>query len=122
MSAAATTAIDGRPVIRLTAAFADVVSAHGYSCDTCGTIVDVPAEKIRQAADRILDNLDGRVRLLLCQRCSGWFDRFCLKEFGRSARASFNDELEQMMLAFIAAATRKIAKTVSAEGHQCAVA
>lgn len=93
---------NGRYFVWLHEAFEEAVSVHGYSCDCCGSIVEVREDCWRYAADRMLHNLDGQARLMLCDVCSSRLSRFCSRHFQREVRILWSRDLEQMMLAFIA--------------------
>lgn len=88
-------------------AFVRAFARYGYICDTCDTVTKIEDHKWRMAADRALDNLDGRVKLMLCEGCYRQANQFTQKTFGRELRALYSDDLEKMMLAFIAMKTRK---------------
>lgn len=89
----------------------EVAFAHfGCSCDCCPAIVDVDEKQLRRSADRALDNLDGRVRLMLCIACSRHFTRFCSRYFDQEVRVPFDDGLERMMVAWLAFEVRQNAK------------
>lgn len=92
----------GRFFVRAQEAFEEAVSTHGASCDICGGKSTVEERKWRWAAQRMLENLDGFVKLMLCPTCSTRFARFCSRHFKRETRIPWSTELEQMMLAFIA--------------------
>lgn len=83
-------------------AFEEAVSVHGHACDCCDAIVEVEERHWRYAADRMLNNMDGELRLMLCRVCSERFGRFCQRHFQREVRVPWSRDLEQMMLAFIA--------------------
>lgn len=92
----------GRYFVWSREAFEEAVSVHGVSCDCCNSIVAVSEDRWRWAADRMLHNLDGEVRLMLCSVCSARFSRFCSRHFQREVRVPWSRDLEQMMLAFLA--------------------
>lgn len=92
-------------------AFEIAFSRHGAACDCCGDIVKIPHNRLRAAADRALDNLDGRLRLMLCAPCSTSFTTFCRREYDREARLPYSADLEKMMLAWVA---QQVVKKASA--------
>lgn len=90
--------------------FDQAFAVHGYACDVCGAVTAVSGERSRKAADRALDNLDGQVKLCLCLDCSRQCSQFCFREFGRGVRIPYCDDLEKMMLAYVAFETRTAAR------------
>lgn len=101
-----------RRFIRVATAFEQAFATHGYSCDTCSAITEPEPTRLRYAADRALANIDGRVKLLLCKNCSGRFKAFCHRTFDRDPHIPYSDDLEQMMIAWIASAVSREAKRV----------
>lgn len=91
-----------RSYIRLDEVFGAFLSEFGCACDCCGTMNPVPADRVRRGADRMLSNLDGLTKLILCKECSNSFDSFCRRRFHRDTRVVYSAELESMMLGFIA--------------------
>lgn len=83
-------------------AFALAMTRYGYSCDICAEVVIFNADHARKAADRALDNLDGYLKLMLCQKCGGKYINFAKREYDREARMTYCPDLEKIMLAFIA--------------------
>ncbi len=88
--------------VRVSDAFERAFAAHGYSCDTCDAVTDCDPKRLRYAADRALATLDGQVKLLLCGKCSDRFRMFCNRVFDRDPHIPHCNELEQMMIAWIA--------------------
>lgn len=100
-------------------AFIRAFATHGYSCDTCDTVTQIDQSKWRTAADRALDNMDGRVKLMLCDLCFRQAHAFAQKTFGRELRAPYSEDTEKMMIAFIALQTRKEAtKSLRHRDHE----
>jgi hypothetical protein len=104
-------------VVWIADAFTLVMQNYGYSCDTCGEVVEVKDGDCRRAADRALDNLDGIARLLLCKRCSIKFKAFATREFDREARSKFDSGLEKIMVAFLAKQVYILARRVTARSY-----
>jgi hypothetical protein len=84
----------------------------GAACDCCKAVVQIPHERLRGAADRALDNLDGRVRLMLCKECSMKFTAFAQRQFDREVRVPYTPELEKMMVAWLAHEVRLSARRI----------
>lgn len=83
-------------------AFSEVVTTHGYCCDTCENVTVAKEDKVRIIAERCLANLDGRVKLLLCVTCKGRYMGFCNRVFGDDGGSPYNPDTEKKMLAYIA--------------------
>lgn len=93
---------NGRYFVWEQEAFEEALSLHGFSCDLCGAVEEVSESRWRAAAERLLENMDGKTKLCLCRICSSRFSTFCTKYFQREVRVLWTRELEQMMLAFVA--------------------
>lgn len=105
--------VPGRWFVWTEEALEEAVSIHGVSCDLCGQVDEVDEDRWRKAAVRLLDNLDGRVKLCLCGACDQRFERFCSKTFNREVRVLYTTDLEKMMLAGIANELKTIARRVA---------
>lgn len=91
--------------------FEIAMTRHGYRCDTCEQVTAIPADRVEAAATRILENMDGKVRVMLCKTCAQKFQAFSTREFQRNVRSDSPD-IDKIMMAFIAYEVHKAAMRV----------
>lgn len=84
--------------------FEMAVRLYGVKCDACGNIHHARIEQEKRIiADRVLENLSGQVKPILCQNCAGDFKAFCSRNYGQGSwRSGHPRHVERMALAWFA--------------------
>lgn len=102
--------------VRVSAVFKIAIREHGFACDICSRATKPKEiEALERAVDHALNNLDGRVALMLCPKCTTLFKGFCSREFSRDATAINREDYGKLTLAYLAFEVRKIARRIHAQ-------
>lgn len=93
--------------------FETAVGLYGVKCDACGDVYHARIEQEKRViADRILDNLGGQVKPILCQDCGGDFKSFCSRNYGQGSwRTGHPRQVERMALAWFAQKVKVLAES-----------
>lgn len=93
--------------------FMTAILMRGFSCDACDAVTTPGEEESRNAAIKMLENMDGAVKPVLCPHCETNFKQFCSTNYGKGAwRMSPDRDVEKMTLAWLAQKVKVLAEAV----------
>lgn len=89
------------------------VELRGFTCDVCNEVHRPQEAAKRNTVGRILANLDGGVKPVLCGGCETDFKSFCSRSYGsRSWKYAQERDIEKMALGFFAQKVKVLAEQV----------
>lgn len=91
--------------------FLTAVQMRGFTCDACGQVAEPQEDERRNAVIRMLENIDGAVKPILCPTCAQDFKRWCSSNYGRGSwRTAHFRDVEKMALGWFAQKVKVLAE------------